>query len=240
MNAPYLHAEHVYKRFGRQVVLRDVSLTIDPGESVALFGANGAGKSSLLRILATLSRPTRGKVEAFGEDAWKHRENVRRRIGVVGHQTFVYPELTCAENLRFYARMFGLEEGKVVSHALDTVGLGSRGGSPASTLSRGLLQRLNLARAVLHQPAVLILDEPDTGLDSAGRQVLAEIVGSQIARDGAVIFTTHSFEFGLNLATRAISLQDGSISLDRPSSAISLDELDGFVTTLGNEREHRR
>lgn len=230
MSAPYLQAQHLYKRFGRQVVLRDVSICIGRGESVALFGANGAGKSTLLRILATLSRPTRGTVEAFGEDAWKHRESVRQRIGVVAHQPFIYPELTCAENLRFYAKMFDLNAANVVFDALTTVGLDTRSDSPASTLSRGLLQRLNLARAVLHQPAVLILDEPDTGLDSAGRHVLSDIVASQIARDGAVIFTTHSFGFGLELATRAIALQEGGVSLDRSTALISSDELDQFVS----------
>ena len=230
MSAPYLQTRAVYKRFGRQVVLRDVSVQIGSGESIALFGANGAGKSTLLRILATLARPSRGTVEAFGEDSWKHRESVRQRIGVVGHQPYVYPELTCAENLRFYARMFELDANEVVPVALDAVGLASRRDSAASTLSRGLLQRLNLARAVLHKPAVLILDEPDTGLDRAGREVLSEIVARQIARDGAVIFTTHSFEFGLGLATRAISLQEGSVSLDRPAAVISTEELDRYVS----------
>lgn len=230
MSAPYLQTHGVYKRFGRQVVLRDVSVHVGIGESVALFGANGAGKSTLLRLLATLARPSRGSVEAFGKDAWKHREGVRQRIGVVGHQSYVYPELTCAENLHFFAKMFELDTDEVVPAALDAVGLTNRRDSAASTLSRGLLQRLNLARAILHQPAVLILDEPDTGLDRAGRNVLSEIVASQTARDGAVVFTTHSFEFGLEMATRAISIQEGSVSLDRPTAMISTDELDRFVS----------
>lgn len=231
MSAPYFHAQHLYKRFGRQVVLRDVSVRFGSGEAIALFGANGAGKSTLLRILATLARPTRGSVEAFGDDAWKSREDVRRRIGVVGHQPFIYPELTCAENLRFYARMFGLDAAQVVPRALNEVGLGVRSDSPAGTLSRGLLQRLNLARAVLHQPTVLLLDEPDTGLDSIGRQVLAEIISNQIARDGAVVLTTHSFEFGLGVATRAISLREGSVTLDRDARSVSIADLERCVST---------
>lgn len=230
MNTPYLQTENVYKRFDRQVVLRDVSIRIDAGESIALFGANGAGKSTLLRILATLARPTRGTVHAFGEDAWRQREEVRRRIGVVGHQPFIYPELTCEENLRFFARMFDLSGSEDVSTALEIVGLESRSASPASTLSRGLLQRLNLARAILHKPAVLILDEPDTGLDSAGRQVLTGIVAAQTVLDGAVIFTTHSFDYGLQLASRAVSLRDGSVVFDQPATSISPDELDQVVS----------
>ncbi|CAN5178823.1 ABC transporter ATP-binding protein [soil metagenome] len=231
MNEPYLQTSGVYKRYGRQVVLRDINMNVGVGESIALFGANGAGKSTLLRILATLARPSRGTVDAFGEDAWKHRESVRQRIGVVGHQPYVYPELTCAENLHFYARMFELDADKVVPVALDAVGLSNRRSSAASTLSRGLLQRLNLARAILHQPPVLILDEPDTGLDRAGRQVLSRIVADQIGRDGAVIFTTHSFEFGLEMATRAVSLQEGGVSLDRSAALLSTDELDRYVST---------
>lgn len=237
MSAPYLQTRGLYKRFGRLVVLRDVSVHVAPGESIALFGANGAGKSTLLRILATLSRPSRGTVEAFGGDLWVNREAVRQRIGVVAHQPYVYPELTCAENLRFYATMFELEPEKVIPAALDAVGLTTRSDSPASTLSRGLLQRLNLARAILHEPAVLILDEPDTGLDRAGRDVLAGIVARQTATGGAVLFTTHSFEFGLELATRAISIQDGSISLDRPASIVSSSDLDSYVSVSERRTE---
>jgi heme exporter protein A len=237
VSEPYLRAHGVYKRFGRQVVLRDVNIAVDESESIALFGANGAGKSTLLRILATLARPSRGTVDAFGNDAWKYRETVRQRIGVVGHQPYVYPELTCAENLGFYARMFELETAVAVPAALEAVGLAARRDSAAGTLSRGLLQRLNLARAILHQPAVLILDEPDTGLDRAGRQVLAEIISSQTKRDGAVIFTTHSFEFGLELATRVVSIQEGGVSLDRPAEAMSTAELDRYVTVVPQASE---
>lgn len=226
MTSPYLETRNVYKRFGRNVVLRAVTFQVHPGEAVALFGANGAGKSTLLRLLATLSRPSRGDVLAFGNDAWESRDVVRARIGVVGHQPYVYPELTCAENLRFFATMFGLNPEGVVSTALDAVGLGARAESPASTLSRGLLQRLNLARATLHLPDVLILDEPDTGLDRAGRDVLVAVVGNQVDRGGAVVFTTHALDFGLELATRATALRDGAISLDQPANLLTTADLD--------------
>ncbi len=220
----YVQTSHVYKRFGSKVALRDVSVTVLAGDVVALLGANGAGKTSLLRVLATLSRPTRGDVIAFGTDAWSARAEVRARIGVVAHQPYVYPELSCTENLVFFANMFGLSDaGSRARAVLERVGLARRAGDRASTLSRGLLQRLNLARAVLHEPAILFLDEPDTGLDAAGRDVLSDIVRTQAAAGGSVVLTTHALDFALQLATRVVVLADGSVVLDAPRQAVSDD-----------------
>lgn len=221
---PYFQVEHVYKRFGTKVALRDVSVSLAAGEAVALLGANGAGKTTLLRTLATLSRPTRGSVTAFGGDAWSARPEVRARLGVVAHQPYVYPELSCTENLVFFATMFGLADARTRAvSALERVGLDRRAGDRAATLSRGLLQRLNLARAVLHEPAVLVLDEPDTGLDAAGREVLSEIVGSQIAGGGSVVLTTHALDFALELATRVVVLADGRVVLDEARERLATD-----------------
>lgn len=229
MTKPLLETRSVYRRYGRQVVLRDVSVTISPGESVGVFGANGAGKSTLLRMMATLTRPSRGEVLAFGEPVANNRIVVRRRIGVVGHQPYIYPELTCRENLQFFATMFKLDPNEVVIPAIEAVGLGGREDSRASTLSRGLLQRLNIARAMLHRPDVLILDEPDTGLDRAGRAVLESTVASVIDQGGAVVLTTHAHEFGLGLSTRTVVLQQGNLVWDGPSSDLSVGELDRLV-----------
>ncbi len=221
---PYFQIEHVYKRFGTKVALRDVNVTLIAGEAVALLGANGAGKTTLLRTLATLSRPTRGTVLAFGVDAWSARPEVRARIGVVAHQPYIYPELSCTENLVFFATMFGLtDERALAADALERVGLDRRADDRASTLSRGLLQRLNLARAILHAPAVLVLDEPDTGLDAAGRDVLSEIVRSQIAGGGSVVLTTHALDYALNLATRVVVLADGRVVLDEAREHLTDD-----------------
>jgi heme exporter protein A len=230
---PLFETRSLYKRYGREVVLRDVTMQIMAGESIALLGANGAGKSTLLRILATLSRPSRGQVLAFGEDTWSVRDRVRERIGFVGHQPYIYPELSCQENLRFFAAMFGLPVDQVVPQALELVGLADRRDAAASTLSRGLLQRLNLARAILHKPDALILDEPDTGLDRAGRVVLESLVAAQVERGAAVVLTTHSFEYGLSLASRVVGLREGSLSIDRPSESVSIDDLDLHLSTGG-------
>jgi heme exporter protein A len=147
---------------------------------------------------------------------------VRARLGVVAHQPYVYPELTCTENLTFFATMFGLTDtAERAAAALERVGLARRAGDRAATLSRGLLQRLNLARAILHEPLVLVLDEPDTGLDAAGREVLSELVRSQVGRGGSVVLTTHALEYGLDLATRVVVLADGRVVLDQPRALVS-------------------
>jgi heme exporter protein A len=232
-DAAFFEIEHVYKRFGNKVALRDVNVTLTAGESVALLGANGAGKTTLLRTMATLSRPTRGRVAAFGVDAWSARSEVRARLGVVAHQPYVYPELTCTENLTFFATMFGLADtAERAAAALERVGLARRAGDRAATLSRGLLQRLNLARAILHEPLVLVLDEPDTGLDLAGREVLSELVRSQVARGGSVVLTTHALEYGLDLATRVIVLAEGRVVLDRPRALVSDDEVSMAIASV--------
>jgi heme ABC exporter ATP-binding subunit CcmA len=217
-----LRLNHVSKRFGSRVALRDISLTVGTRESVALLGANGAGKTTLLRTLATLARPTRGSVEAFGVEAWAERQQVRARLGVVAHQPYVYPELTCQENLRFFATMYALDDPMAAaSVALERVGLAARAQERAGSLSRGLLQRLNLARALLHAPTVLILDEPDTGLDASGRAVLTAIVLEQVARGGSVVFTSHALDLALELATRVVVIVDGQLTLDTRRAAVT-------------------
>ena len=216
-----IQLEHVYKRFDRTVALRDVCFSIAAGESIALLGANGAGKTTLLRTLATLTRPTRGRVLAFGVDAWVRKAEVRRRVGVVAHQPYIYPELSCRENLLFFARMFNVSGAEgAVEASLRRVGLANRSHDRASALSRGLLQRLNLARAILHAPAVLVLDEPDTGLDVAGRRVLASLIEEQIARGGSVIFTSHQLDFALDMASRVIVISDGQVEVDRQRDTV--------------------
>jgi ABC-type multidrug transport system ATPase subunit len=130
--------------------------------------------------------------------------------------------------------LFGLPADQVVPQALDVVGLIDRRDAAASTLSRGLLQRLNLARAIIHKPDALILDEPDTGLDRAGRAVLETLVAAQVDRGAAVVLTTHSFEYGLSLASRVVGLREGSVSIDRPSETLTVEDLDLYIASDGS------
>jgi heme ABC exporter ATP-binding subunit CcmA len=227
---PFLQLDQIAKRYGRTLALRDAGLRLAGGEALAVLGANGAGKTTLLRVAALLTRPTRGTLRAFGVDAWLHRSEVRARLGVVAHQPYVYPELTCRENVRFFATMFAVAQPDAAAvAALERVGLAARADERASALSRGLLQRLNLARAIVHAPAVLILDEPDTGLDAAGRELLAALVAEQVGRGASVVLTSHNVELALRAATRAVVLAQGGVVAERATRDLSIAEVDGLL-----------
>ncbi len=224
--------ESISKRYGRQAALRKVSFSGAAGSTVALLGANGAGKTSLLRIIATLTQQDRGAYRAFGSDAWPGRREVRARLGYVGHRPFIYPELTCAENLRFFARLFELASpDQIVNTSLEHVGLQDRADHPAASLSRGLLQRLDLARATLHDPTLLVFDEPDTGLDVAGRNLLHQLMRDRSDAGCLVLFTSHALDFAIAASDRIVALADGEVVLDSDSSLITLAGLESQINS---------
>jgi len=195
------------KSFGRQPVLRGVDLQVGPGECVALLGANGAGKTTLLRILATLDKPSAGQLEVAGLDALRRPDQVRARLGLVAHQTYLHAELTVAEDLRFYGRLYGVPSLASRMHALlAELGLADRAQMRVAALSRGQQQRLALARALLHDPAVLLLDEPDTGLDAEGLTVLEGLLR---AGSRTVVFSSHNRAWAAGVADRTVMLENG-------------------------------
>ena len=165
---PAVLGRGLVQRFGGRVVLGPLQLEVRPEERLAVLGGNGAGKTTLLRILATASRPASGSLELLGLDAARQRDRLRGRLGYLGHQPGLHPALTARETLELFATLQGVDRERVAER-LDEVGLAALGGERVENLSRGQQQRLALARVVLHDPELLILDEPDASLDAAGR-----------------------------------------------------------------------
>lgn len=203
------------KSFGVMPVLRGIDLDIARGESVALLGANGGGKSTLLRLITGLSKPTSGTIAIGGWQLPRETFAVRAQIGLVAHRTLVYDNLTARENLRFFARLYDLQDADArIEQGLARVGLAKRADGLARTFSRGMQQRLAIARALLHDPAVLLLDEPYTGLDVNAAEVLDDIVLTARAEGRTILMTTHELDRAARLATRAVILAKGRIGYD--------------------------
>lgn len=220
------------KWFGGAPILRGLNLRVAPGERLAIVGPNGSGKTTLIRILSTLLRPSAGRVRVGGFDVRTEANEVRRHIGVLCHQTFLYSELTVQENLVFYARMYTLPAPKRrVSELLRLVGLEEQADAPTRVLSRGMQQRLALARALIHEPPILFLDEPDTGLDQRWADALRQLIVRRAAQGCTTLLTTHNLERSLDWADRVAVLNGGKIVF-----AVRRDELD--VASL-EEAYHR-
>ena len=200
--------------------LRGLDLTVARGRALAIFGSNGAGKTTLLRVLAGLTRPTRGEVSVLGEPL-PAGHAVRARIGLLGHETFLYGDLTAAENLEYYARLYGLRDRARVEELLDAIALGEAAARPTRTYSRGMQQRLSLARAVLHCPELLLLDEPFAALDPVGADLFTTLIARLRANGTTVLLTTHDFERGLELADDAVVLHRGRVAWQSSGSPLS-------------------
>ena len=204
----------VSRHFGRRRVLNKISFRCNAGEAVALLGANGAGKSTLLSIAATLLAPSAGVVQ-YGEATSASGAELRARIGVLGHDLFIYPELSAFENLAFFARAYAVPDvDRTVASALERAGLEQRD-DPAGKFSRGMRQRLALERALLHDPRLVLLDEPFTGLDDAATMALRTRLADLRAAGCIVLVATHDLETIDGIADRAILLRGGRlVSMD--------------------------
>jgi heme exporter protein A len=204
--------KNLVKRFGLKTVLRGVDFQVEPGEFVALLGSNGTGKTTFLRILASLSRPTGGNVRIAGCRLPAQAEAVRSRLGFVSHQPLLYGDLTTEENLYFYGRMYAIPNiEQRISEVLDMLGLDFHRRDLVRTLSRGMQQRLSIGRAVLHDPQVLLFDEPYTGLDQNASVMLDKMLSRVAARGRAVVITSHDLIHIEDLATRYDILGRGLI-----------------------------
>jgi heme exporter protein A len=207
------------RRFGEREALAGVSATVAAGETLAVFGPNGAGKTTLLRVLATLLRPHAGTVAVLGHELPRDAHAARARIGLVGHEPLLYRELSGYENLAFYARLYGVSEAEErIRRLLEATGMARRAGDPVRSLSRGMVQRLAIARAVLHRPDLLLLDEPRSGLDSAAAALTDALIGA--AGPHTRVLVTHDVEGGLAEADAALCLRHGRVVLDGPADAL--------------------
>ena len=206
--------EGLEKSYREWPVLWDLDLSLPWGDTLALFGANGSGKTTLLRILSTSVRPDSGTVRVAGRDLRRHTSEVRRRIGVVGHRTFLYDDLTPRENLTYYARLYGIQDrDQRIETVLRKVGLSSRVDDRIRSLSNGMQRRAAIARAILHQPDVLLLDEPEAGLDRDSREMVGDLLEEWNEQGRSVIFTTHDIELGLAWGRTAAVLRAGKLTL---------------------------
>jgi heme exporter protein A len=193
----------VGRAYGERVALAGVTLALEEGETLAVFGANGAGKTTLLRILATLLKPHRGVARVLGRELPREGWAVRGRIGLLGHEPLLYRDLSARENLRFHARLHGVAAARV-EELLDAVGLGARGDDPVHTFSRGMVQRTAVCRAVLHEPELLLLDEPFAGLDPGAAALVAPLLAG-----GTRVVISHDPAFRGDLA---LGLRGGHVA----------------------------
>ena len=217
-----IEVRNLAKSFGPRAVLAGVDLSVEAGELVTLVGPNGAGKTTLLRILATLARPTSGTLRIAGQDPVRAGGKVRHTIGFLSHRTLLYDDLTAEQNLQFYARMYDLGDGLArVDDLLERAGLAARRHDLVRTFSRGMQQRLAVARAVLHRPQILLLDEPYTGLDPYATQVLTHLLGELTGGGCTILLTTHNLERGLTRCDRVVVLAQGRLVYDERREAIS-------------------
>ena len=230
-----IRVEGLRKGYGDWPVLWNLDLTVEWGEFLVLFGANGSGKTTLLRILSTIARAESGVVSIAGHDHPRQAQAIRRHIGVVGHQGLLYEDLTCRENLAFYAKLFGIVDlQKRIEAVLSQVGLTRRAEQRVRALSHGTRKRLAIARAILHQPAILLLDEPEGGLDQESVAMLDRLLGDWTGSGRTVIMTTHNVDLGLAWADRVAVLSDGKLHYEDAEAGIDPTRLRETLMTAGS------
>jgi heme exporter protein A len=220
-----IRVQNLVKAFGHRAALRGIDLEVEPGEFLALFGPNGAGKTTLIRVIASLTRPTSGRVEVFGNDAVRGALATRRCLGLISHEPLLYGD----ENLRFFGRMYDVAGLSArIDTVLERVGLLARRRDPVRTFSRGMVQRLSIARAILHDPAVMLLDEPYTGLDLQAADMLRGVLQDLATAGRTVLLTTHNLEQGLEMCTRIAILHRGHLAwqgLRRETDLLAMREI---------------
>lgn len=220
-----LQVDRLVRRYGEREVLSELSLSLPAGATLLVLGSNGAGKTTLLRVLATLLRPHRGEVRVLGRALPSEAWAVRGRVGMLGHEPLLYRELTARENLRYHARLHGVA-GERVEQMLSAVGLRGRADEPLRTLSRGMVQRAAIARAVLHDPELLLLDEPYANLDPGAIELVEPLIGASCGRTR--VLTSHDPASGLAEADLVLGLRAGRGALLAPGGEVGAEMLEGL------------
>jgi heme exporter protein A len=228
---PLVEFKKVNKKYGHIHALRDVSLSINKGEFISIFGPNGAGKSTFLKILCTMTSPSSGDIMYEGTHLKKLQDDFRSRFGVISHQPFLYSELTALENLRFYAKLYGVENiDSRIKFLLDKVELYKRRNDKVRGYSRGMLQRLSITRALLHDPDIVVLDEPYTGLDTHASSILTKILMELFGEEKTIVMVTHNMKQGYDAASRLAIIKGGKLVFDDMKSNISIEDFEHKYT----------
>lgn len=231
--APIIEIEQLSKAYGYVPVLKKIDLSITKGQFIALLGANGSGKSTLLKMIAGLVKPTAGIIRVGGWDMPREAEAVRAQIGMVSHKALLYDNLTARENLRFFSRLYALNDDNRINELLKQVGLEKRADSLVNTFSRGMQQRLSIARALLHNPHVLLFDEPYTGLDQDAGYVLDKLLTDAHQAGHTILMATHQLERAAQLAERIIIINRGTIAYDNTQPLSSTEMSTLYTQTTG-------
>ena len=219
-----IRTETLTKQFGRFTALLNVSIEIAQGDFVSIVGQNGAGKTTFLKILSTIIRSYQGNVQLFGIALRRAGADVRRRIGVVSHESLLYPDLTVTDNLTYYARLYSVSNRRErVTEVIQHLDLEFKAKSLVRSLSRGLRQRASLARAFLHEPDLLLLDEPFTGVDERAAGLVIDSLAGFKKRGGTIVMVTHNIDRGWHLADRMIIMQRGTLTFETRTSTTTID-----------------
>lgn len=231
-----IEVEGLTKTFGNSHALRGIDLKVKPGELVVVLGPNGAGKTTLIKVMATIMKPSSGRVVLADMQLKDKADKIRRLVGVATHQTFLYSDLTAYENLRFYCRMYDVPDAEErIREVTEMVGMPPRLRERVGILSRGMRQRLSLARCLLHRPLILLLDEPETGLDQQTTVMLWEVLRMERGLKRTVILTTHDLERGLELGERVVILNQGKIVYEGLREGLDLAGLKQAYRQVVNE-----
>jgi heme exporter protein A len=223
--APAVALRELGRAYGERVALAGVTLELPRGKTLAVFGANGAGKTTLLRVLATLLRPHHGEVSVLGRTLPRDGWAVRGHIGLLAHDPLLYRDLSARENLRFHARLHGVEAGRA-GELLEVVGMARRADEPVRSLSRGMAQRVAICRAVLHRPELLLLDEPLANLDPGAADAVAPLIGR--GAGAARVLISHDVELGLAEADLVLGLRAGRAEVLAPAAEVRAEDLRGL------------